>query len=459
MTQRRTAGFLAVVVLSLGCAYYNGLYNANRLARDAARAQREGRGGESRSLWEEAAAKAESVSIRYPRSRYRDDAWFLQGRALAQADRCGAAVTPLTLAMDSSQDAATRRDARLLLGQCRVRLEAPSSARSLLDPLLADPDPAVAREARVWRARASLAQADYAAALADLGDIPDGEAAMDRATAQIGLGHAGDAAGTLMRAAPGAYDERRWPAVLDALGTADREAASALVDSLVTRANLTPGQHARLMLADAARWRPGDTNRERARLLAARAAAPDSTDGQVAAAYLVLVDLRASRDAEDVPLIVQRLNALEGANIAAGLVGAVIPVLQHVIEPGWMDRSDAARFLAIERVRDLGAGLLAAALFRELQRTWPDSPLAPKALLASALLDPDGADAVLALAASRYPDSPYLLSGLDSDAEERLREAGDTSSVTPRARPAAPRNTPATQAAPLPPVGRRLPEP
>ena len=34
----------------VGCAYYNGLFNANRLAADAERAERDGRSGEARSL-------------------------------------------------------------------------------------------------------------------------------------------------------------------------------------------------------------------------------------------------------------------------------------------------------------------------------------------------------------------------------------------------------------------------
>ena len=64
-------GALLAASLLGACAYYNGLYNANRLASDARRAEREGRAGEARSLWAQAAVKAESVATRYPDSKYR----------------------------------------------------------------------------------------------------------------------------------------------------------------------------------------------------------------------------------------------------------------------------------------------------------------------------------------------------------------------------------------------------
>jgi len=73
-----------------GCAYYNGLYNANRLADDAQRAIRQGRPGEAKARWQEAAIKAESVAIHFPHSRYREEALLLQGRALLKLGNASA---------------------------------------------------------------------------------------------------------------------------------------------------------------------------------------------------------------------------------------------------------------------------------------------------------------------------------------------------------------------------------
>jgi hypothetical protein len=129
---------LTLMGLLIGCAYYNGLYNANRLAGEADRAEREGRVGEARSLWAQAAVKAESVATRYPDSRHRDDALLLWGRGLAHAGDCRRAVGPLGFAVDSSPDAGLRREARLLLADCRLLLRQPSLAIIAVEPLLAD---------------------------------------------------------------------------------------------------------------------------------------------------------------------------------------------------------------------------------------------------------------------------------------------------------------------------------
>ena len=99
---RRAPGLLLVGVTA--CAYYNGLYNANRLVGEAEKAQREGRSGEARSLWSQAAVKAESVATRYPKSKWRDDALYLWGQGLMEAGECRRAENPLALAVDSSPD-------------------------------------------------------------------------------------------------------------------------------------------------------------------------------------------------------------------------------------------------------------------------------------------------------------------------------------------------------------------
>ena len=89
MILKRVSALLLLGVGTIcGCAYFNGLYNANQLAKDAIRAEREGRVGEARSLWSQAAVKAESVAVRYTESRHLDDALVLQGRALRAAGQC-----------------------------------------------------------------------------------------------------------------------------------------------------------------------------------------------------------------------------------------------------------------------------------------------------------------------------------------------------------------------------------
>ena len=50
-----SALMLLGVVTICGCAYFNGLYNANQLEKDAPGGEGEGRVGEARSLWSQAA--------------------------------------------------------------------------------------------------------------------------------------------------------------------------------------------------------------------------------------------------------------------------------------------------------------------------------------------------------------------------------------------------------------------
>ena len=76
-SSRAPLAWMLLTTAMVGCAYYNGLFNANRLAADAERAERDGRSGEARSLWAQAAVKAESVATRYPGSGHRDDALLL----------------------------------------------------------------------------------------------------------------------------------------------------------------------------------------------------------------------------------------------------------------------------------------------------------------------------------------------------------------------------------------------
>ena len=76
---RVPALFRSALIASLlgGCVYYNGMYNANRLAGSARKAEREGRTYEANNLWGQVATKAESVVVRHPDSKYAEEAAVL----------------------------------------------------------------------------------------------------------------------------------------------------------------------------------------------------------------------------------------------------------------------------------------------------------------------------------------------------------------------------------------------
>src|SRR5688572_26154473 len=105
-----------------GCVYYNGMYNANRLAKSARKAEREGRTFDANNLWGQVATKAESVVVRHPTSKYADQAAVLRGLALARLGQCEQALAPLGRAslLKASSDLA--EDALLATGRCQVTL-------------------------------------------------------------------------------------------------------------------------------------------------------------------------------------------------------------------------------------------------------------------------------------------------------------------------------------------------
>jgi hypothetical protein len=113
------------------------------------------------------------------------------------------------------------------------------------------------------------------------------------------------------------------------------------------------------------------------------------------------------------------------------VVGATVGVLDIII-PVVARREllnrDAKLFVLGEIVRDsLRAPVPAMALFFLVQRDHPESAIAPKALLAAAILRPELADSLSAVLDNQYPASPYRLalngqaSGLFAALEDSLK--------------------------------------
>lgn len=418
MKSRRARAALVVCAAFLGaCAYYNGLYNANHLAAEAARARREGRPAEARSLWEQAALKAESVAVRHPHSRYRDEALLLQGESFRDAGACPRAIEPLTLVIDSGGQTGERNRAALALGECFHRQGDFGRARQTLTPLVSNPDVSLQRPARLWRARALLADGDPQAALADL-DLLDGQdIQFERAAALALLGRTDEAAAVLAGLS-GPFDEPSWRTALDVLGQKSPALASRVTDQLVDRHDVGSGARARLLLADADRWASaGMPAQTTDRLRQASAAAPDSADGRVGAARVAVADLRTANTREALATITGALTrAVDDGGAGARIAELSLAVLRRISDARESPDADLRLFLAAEAARDaLHADPLAASLFLEVARDHPGSPIAAKALLAGAQLDAMVADSVLRVVRERYAESPYWLmsQGLD----------------------------------------------
>lgn len=397
------------------CAYFNGLYNANRLAGEARRAEREGRTGEARALWAQAAVRAESVAVRYPESGYRDDALLLWGDALRRIGDCRRAVEPYAITVDSSPDPGLVRRARLGLGECYVRTRRPDSVALVLGSLAADTTTPQADTAAYWLGRAALLAGEPVRAAEVLEQSRHPEAAFYLARALLGAGDPARAAEALERRVAGPFLETEWRAVLDSLARSDPDAAGRLVDRLLERRGLTSGQRARLLVDDGERWMARSAFQPAApRFRRAMEVAPDSADGQVGRVRLAQITLRG---ADDLGAIAQ---AFAEVRTAAGTSGRALQVAQlplqllrrvnGAVERGEGPLADVLRFVAGEVLRDsLHAPGLASEMFLLVGREHPESLLAPKALLAAAALDPAIADSVRSALAQRYPTSPYTL--------------------------------------------------
>jgi tetratricopeptide (TPR) repeat protein len=413
MRLRRTPSFVVLCSVVLGCAYYNGLYNANRLAGEAQKAEREGRRSEAQSLWAQAAVKAESVATRYPTSKYRDDALLMQGRALQAIGECRDAIAPLEEAVVISPDLNLRAQAGLLLGECQLVMGQPEAAVVRLSPVVDHPDPLMSSQALLWRGRAAMARGEPAVALPDFRRTAEPVAVFDRAAAFTALGQVDEAASALDTALGLAFDEAEWTPVLEALGRVNRGAASALVQRLTDRRDLTSGERARLLMADAQRWATVDPAHARDRFTAAVSAAGDSLEGRVARAHLAMAEARQTTDLDRVVELTDELGALmlEGGEVInlAGHFADMLDGIVFALGPPEPVHPDLHLFRSAEEARDsLWAEPLAGRLFLLVAERYPGSVIAPKALLAAAALRPEIADSVGQVLTRQYASSPYV---------------------------------------------------
>ena len=185
--------WLVTLALLTACAYYNGLWRANRLADDAERAEREGRTGQARSFWIQASVKAESVIVRHPGSRWLDDALLLRGRSLAKVHQCSQAVQALERARLESFDTHIREQATLIEAQCRIELQQPVAARNLVEPITASANPVQASEAYYLHGVASEAIGQFDVAIRDFERSFDPGARLELLVSLLAVGRVDDA--------------------------------------------------------------------------------------------------------------------------------------------------------------------------------------------------------------------------------------------------------------------------
>jgi tetratricopeptide (TPR) repeat protein len=402
-------------VLLGGCVYYNGMYNANRLARSAKKAEREGRTFEATSLWGQVATKAESVLVRHPTSKYADEAAVLRGVALARMGQCDEALGPLSRVGLTPQRGDLTEEALVATGRCQVALGNLAAADAAFSQLLESKDPERRREAHYQHARQLRLEGRYEEALSTLGSYRESRVQTERILSLAGAGRPAEAFVLADSLIARGDTTRRWDSVVVALGQQDPAAASRLVDRIRHLPGQTPEAQARLLLDDGIRLTRIDTARGARRLREATATGSTGDAPGRASLELVRLDLKRASRPEDLPplmealkVVAQRFRLVSDQTSQLGsAIAAVHLTITSVTPP--TPQGDLRLFLAAEAARDsLEAPSLAASMFGRILDWWPTSPYAPKVLLAAQLLDTTWVDSARTVLEVRYSDSPYL---------------------------------------------------
>jgi tetratricopeptide (TPR) repeat protein len=432
MNQAR-AILTAALVFTGGCVYYNGMYNAKRMANEAEKAEQQGRRFEAQNYWAQAEIKADSVISRHPNSSWADDALLIKGTALVKRNACREAVPPLEQVLFSSTDQELIDEANFLIGSCFYQMGEPLTAERYLEIATASEDSSLAVAARSLYGSTLNRLGRYQEAMEVLGESTEPEWDWERAVALAGSGYLGRSlslADTLIA--------RRdtfvvWDTVLVVVAAVDLESASTLTDLLVAADSVGSRSPARYRLADGRRW--ADVNQSRA-ILILEAAAEDSfaanSDAFAARIEWTLLELSRVRTGEELPAVALVLQpatvgggaaSLRARRLAASIEGVATAI--DSIDYG-KPNGDLDVFLTAEAARDtLVAPILARSLFQQLYEGWPDSPYVPKAILAMALLDRDNAGTYYQSILYLYPQSPYLqfIDGVSTPAYRALEDS------------------------------------
>jgi len=414
-----------------GCVYYNGMYNANRLAGSARRAERDGRTFEANNLWGQVATKAESVVVRHPRSKYAAEAKVLRGLALTKLGQCEQGLVGLSQISVAQLSVDLREDAWLASGRCHMSLGSIAAADAAFEQVVDSKNTARRSEARFQRARALRSAGRYEEALSALQGVKEPRAVSELLLALAGAGRVPEAMALADSLVAHGDTTQPWDSLLVILGRQHVSNASGLVDRLRRLPGRSSQTQARWLLEDGLRLAESDTARAGARFREAARAGDSTEAGGRASLELVRLDIHTVSVGLELSKSIKALQALALKNrfIAAGATqlsttaAGVLAVLDSA--PSSL-QGDLLLFLAAESARDsLQAPRLAEGTFLRIVNEWPESPYAPKAILAAQQLNPEWGDSARALLEGRYQESPYVavIRGEEASAYRRLEDS------------------------------------
>ena len=442
----RIIRFTLMTALLGGCVYYNGMYNANRLAHSARKAEREGRTFEANNLWGQVATKAESVVVRHPRSKYAEEASVLRGVALARLGQCDQALGPLSRATLAGKPGDLTEDALLATGRCQLALDNIPAGEAAFSQLLDSKDRDRRREAHFQHAKLLRQSGRYQEALRELEGVRDPRADSERILALAGAGRLPQALALADSLIAKRDTTRAWDSLMVLMGQQNPAAASQLLDR-IRPLPVRPEIQARRLLEDGIRLASTDTARAGARFREVVSIGGHNDAAGRASLQLILLDLRHARRVEDLPPVVAALKSVsehfETVAYESTLLGGTIGGLHSAATSVTWEtpRGDLRLFLAAEAARDsLRAPALAEGLFHRILDDYPNSPYAAKVVLAIQQLDSTWADSARGLLEGRYLSSPYLavIRGESSEEYRQLEDSLGAYAATLDVKPPAP---------------------
>lgn len=422
--RRRPAVLLLLLLLS-GCVYYNGMYNTRRLAGQAERADRDGRSFEATGLWGQVSAKAESLIVHHPDSKWAEEARLLRGKALARLGDCANAVGPLERVMLTSKSDELAESAALAAGSCRVAMGEPLAAMVAYARLAESHDESRRAFALYAQGRALSLSGAHAEGYERLTASTHPRAQGERAAALAGSGRVTEALAVADSLLARRDTLAPWDSLLSWMRGHDPEPASELSGRVAADSGFPAALRVRILLRDAEFWLPRDSARGAVRFSQASEAGQGTPLGNEARIRMAIAQLRLVDDLErlrqQAQALTEETEAAGPASADAARLGAIarrVVVTADSASPG-MPRGDLRLFIAAESARDsLGAVRLAAVQFRRIAAEWPESPYAAKALLALAALEPWHGDSLRADLLTRYPANPYVVLAVAGDSPQ-----------------------------------------
>jgi hypothetical protein len=285
----------------------------------------------------------------------------------------------------------------------------------MLTRVVESADPARRTEARLLRGRALRLTGRPDQAVQTLEGLDSPRARQERLLA-LAAAHRRDAALALADSLLSVSDTTaRWDTVAATVGRVEPLIASTLVDRLKDRKGMAAGPRAQMLYEDAVRLAPLDTARAGARLREVAVLREPPEYVERARLALTRQWIARTSSVDELRPVMADLNARAASRSTAASEAAVVRAFVSQIltaadsSAAGAARADLQLFLAAETARDsLVAPALAVGLFRTIVEGLPDSPYAPKAILAGHALDPVWGESVLPLLDERYALSPYV---------------------------------------------------